>query len=133
VRIGSGTLRCASVHLGLRPAERTWHARALEELIGTDGPPPIIGGDFNEFPSGRAISSLSSRFVDAWTAAARDGRADGEGEGATFPATEPVARIDYVFVPERMEVRSARVPAGAETVAASDHRPVVVELGFANP
>jgi endonuclease/exonuclease/phosphatase family metal-dependent hydrolase len=46
------------------------------------------------------------------------------GSGFTFPATEPLRRIDYVLASPHFRTQNASVPA----VLASDHRPVVVEL-----
>ena len=111
----------AAVHLGLRPAERRRHAEELADLLrGLDGP-IIVGGDLNETPSGRAVSFLSERFWDAWLLG-------GDVAGETFPADEPTARIDYLFVSEGIRVERAIVPPIPEVRVASDHRPVVAEL-----
>jgi endonuclease/exonuclease/phosphatase family metal-dependent hydrolase len=130
VRSGPVALRCASVHLGLRPAERIRHARELDELLRSDrrgvAEDVVVGGDFNELPDGRAIAFLAGRLADAWAAAGAGGGA--EGPGVTFPAQDPTARIDYVFVSGELEIRAARVPADAGTASASDHLPVVVDL-----
>jgi endonuclease/exonuclease/phosphatase family metal-dependent hydrolase len=125
LRNGPIELRCASVHLGLRPAERMRHVRELAQLLPQPGTPSLIGGDFNEFPDARPISFLGERFDDAWTE-----RGAGAGAGETFPATEPAARIDFVFISASLEVPLAVVPGGADVVAASDHRPVVVDLAL---
>jgi hypothetical protein len=63
----------------------------------------VIGGDFNEFPEGRAIGALARRFADVFAGAA-----------PTFPSKAPAARIDYVFLSRDVEVRSARVPLDEE-------------------
>jgi endonuclease/exonuclease/phosphatase family metal-dependent hydrolase len=130
VRAGPLVLRCASVHLGLRPAERLRHARELDELLrsnsGARVQDVVIGGDFNELPAGRAIASLAKRFADAWASAETAGRA--EGSGATFPARGPTARIDYAFVSGEVDIRAARVPVDERTASASDHLPLVVDL-----
>jgi endonuclease/exonuclease/phosphatase family metal-dependent hydrolase len=116
----------AAVHLGLRPAERLRHAEELADLLrGLDGP-VIVGGDLNETPSGRAVSFLTERFWDAWLLG-------GDVTGETFPADEPTARIDYLFVSEGIRVERAIVPPIAEVRVASDHRPVVAELTLPDP
>ena len=119
-------LWAAAVHLGLRPAERRRHAEELVDLLrGLDGP-VVVGGDLNETPSGRAVSFLSERFWDAWLLG-------GDVAGETFPADEPTARIDYLFVSEGIRVERALVPAIPEVRVASDHRPFVAELTLPDP
>ena len=57
---------------------------------------------------------------DAWSHA-------GDGEGPTFPAFAPTARIDYVFVGTAGTI--VRAAVGAEGASeASDHLPVAVDL-----
>jgi endonuclease/exonuclease/phosphatase family metal-dependent hydrolase len=119
-------LWAAAVHLGLRPAERRRHAEELVDLLrGLDGP-DVVGGDLNETPSGRAVSFLSERLWDAWLLG-------GDVAGETFPADEPTARIDYLFVSEGIRVERALVPAIPEVRVASDHRPFVAELTLPDP
>jgi len=116
-------LLAVATHLGLHPGERLRHAR---ELVGLQAPPDgpvVLGGDLNETPERRAAGLLAERFGDAWVAA-------GDGAGETFPASDPTARIDYVFVSEGIEVESARVASDDEARRASDHRPLVGELAM---
>jgi endonuclease/exonuclease/phosphatase family metal-dependent hydrolase len=72
------------------------------------------------------VSLLSERFWDAWLLG-------GDVVGETFPASEPTARIDYLFVSEGIRVERAIVPATPEVWVASDHRPVVAELTLPDP
>ncbi|HJY32543.1 MAG TPA: endonuclease/exonuclease/phosphatase family protein, partial [Actinomycetota bacterium] len=81
----------------------------------------VAGGDLNEKPDGRAVGFLSERFRDAWLLG-------GDAEGETFPADEPTARIDYLFVSDGIVVERALVPPGLDARQASDHRPLVAEL-----
>jgi endonuclease/exonuclease/phosphatase family metal-dependent hydrolase len=112
----------ASVHLGLRPVDRLANAKELAALVRAAlGEPLLIGGDCNELPDGRAIGFLSERFGDAWLLG-------GDVAGETFPARDPTARIDYLFVSEGVRVERASVPGGELVRIASDHRPVVAEL-----
>jgi endonuclease/exonuclease/phosphatase family metal-dependent hydrolase len=111
----------ASVHLGLRPVDRRRDAEELADLVRALREPVIIGGDLNELPDGRAVGFLSDRFWDAWLLG-------GDVAGATFPASDPTARIDYLFVSEGIRVERVLVPAGELARTASDHRPVVAEL-----
>jgi endonuclease/exonuclease/phosphatase family metal-dependent hydrolase len=110
-----------SVHLGLRPVDRRRNAEELADLVRAFREPVVIGGDCNEVPDGRAIRFLSERFWDAWLLG-------GDVAGETFPASDPSARIDYLFVSEGIRVERVLVPGGELVRTASDHRPVVAEL-----
>lgn len=89
-------------------------ADSLQQLGGL----VLIGGDFNAEPGTRVIETmLASGWRDAWAEC-------GSGDGNTFPAADPVKRIDYLFIPAAMEcVRAEVIETGA-----SDHRPVLVVL-----
>jgi endonuclease/exonuclease/phosphatase family metal-dependent hydrolase len=114
-----------AVHLGLRPSERRRHAAELiEHLVGLE--PLFVGGDLNEQPDRGAAKLLGERLGDAWLLG-------GETDGSTFPADEPRARIDYLFVSEDVRVERVIVPPLPEVRRASDHRPVVAELGLPDP
>jgi endonuclease/exonuclease/phosphatase family metal-dependent hydrolase len=113
---------CAiSLHLGLHPRERLAHARALAALVEGVDDPIVAGGDLNERPDGRAVGFLSERFRDAWLLG-------GDAQGETFPADQPTARIDYLFVSEGIVVERVLIPPGPDAREASDHRPLVAEL-----
>jgi endonuclease/exonuclease/phosphatase family metal-dependent hydrolase len=121
VRRGGARIYAAAVHLSLHPGERLRHAGRLVEIVRTLRAPTVIGGDLNEKPDGRAASLLGERFGDAWLLG-------GDSGGETFPADEPTARIDYLFVTGGMRVERAVVPGGRDAREASDHRPVVAVL-----
>lgn len=73
----------------------------------------ILLGDFNAAPSATELAPLWEELTDI------------EPGAPTFPAEDPVRRIDYVAVSkDTVRVRDAAV---AETLA-SDHRPVVADL-----
>lgn len=110
-----------SVHLGLHPVERLHSAEELSDLTRGLKGPVLIGGDCNETPDGTAIGFLSERFWDAWLLG-------GDVVGETFPAKDPTARIDFLFVSEGIAVERVLVPSGPDARAASDHLPVVAEL-----
>lgn len=115
-----------AIHLGLHPLERLHAAQELADLArGLDGP-VLIGGDCNEAPGGRAMTFLGERFWDAWLLG-------GDVTGETFPATDPTARIDYLFVSQEWKVERALVPSVMpEARIASDHLPLVAELRLAD-
>jgi len=70
----------------------------------------------NAQPQAPELQPLFSKLNDAWLATG--------GSGFTYPAKEPVRRIDYVLTSPHFIARSAIVPV----TLASDHRPVVVDL-----
>ncbi len=110
----------AAVHLGLNPSERRRHVQELVNALG-DREPLVVGGDLNELPDRGAAKALGDRYGDAWLLG-------GDAGGETFPADEPTARIDYLFVSDGIRVDRVIVPPLPEVRRASDHRPVVAEL-----
>jgi endonuclease/exonuclease/phosphatase (EEP) superfamily protein YafD len=89
-------------------------ARVRREV--PDDAPLVLGGDLNTRPNTDEIAAISLALTDSWAVC-------GTGEGATYPATAPDRRIDYVFY-RRARCLHARVP---ETEA-SDHRPLLVTI-----
>lgn len=115
-----------AIHLGLHPVERLHAVEELADLTrGLDGP-IVIGGDCNETPDGRAITFLADRFWDSWVLGE-------QAAGETFPASDPTARIDYLFVSEELRVEEVRLPDSGSVRSASDHLPVVAELTLLEP
>jgi endonuclease/exonuclease/phosphatase family metal-dependent hydrolase len=112
-------LTLGAVHLGLSQRERELHARELTDLLAGVPHPVIFGGDLNEGPDGPASAWIAGRYWDAFSRR-------GEGEGATFPASEPRARIDYVFVSDGLEIERVWVGTGAGET--SDHLPVFADV-----
>jgi len=108
-------LSAGAVHLGLSGEERTEHAWELTDLLA-GREPVVLGGDLNEGPEEPAARWMAARFWDA----ARDA-------GRTFPAWEPRARIDYLFVSEGVRVERAWV-GGDRFARLSDHLPVLADL-----
>lgn len=119
--LGRAGLRvtAAAAHLGLSERERLLHAEALTDALAAQAGPILIGGDLNEGPDGPAASWLADRYWDAFATA-------GEGDGLTFPAAAPRARIDYVFASAGVTVERAWVATAAGTL--SDHLPVLAEV-----
>jgi endonuclease/exonuclease/phosphatase family metal-dependent hydrolase len=115
-----------AVHLGLHPLERLHSVEELSDLARGLAGPVLIGGDFNELPDGKAVSFLARRYWDAWLLG-------GDVSGETFPASDPTARIDFLFVSEGVGALRVIVPPGPDARLASDHLPVVAELGLPEP
>jgi endonuclease/exonuclease/phosphatase family metal-dependent hydrolase len=121
VSAGDEVVTAVSTHFGLGGEERGSQADRLVALAAaSEGGAVIVGGDLNATPDMRAVRRLSAALTDAWPGA-------GHGQGPTFPAAAPAARIDYVFVWGQVQVMGARV-AAAEASTASDHLPVSVDL-----
>lgn len=108
-----------NTHLDYRgdPAIRRIQVREMMEIVsGVEGPAVLLG-DFNAPPEADELRPLYDTFRDAWSAA-------GPVSGETFPAGDPVRRIDGILVTEGIQVDSAGVAAST----ASDHRPVWADL-----
>ncbi len=119
-RIGA-PLTAVATHLGLAPRERVHHARLLTDYLAGVKGPLVVGVDVNEGPDGTAARWISERLFDAFAAA-------GDGDGLTFPAKAPTARIDYVFARDVAQVTAAWVSSAPNVRTASDHLPVAADL-----
>jgi endonuclease/exonuclease/phosphatase family metal-dependent hydrolase len=114
---GHQPLVVASVHLSLDAAERERHAgQVLKGISG--GGPVVLAGDLNEGDTGRAwqLFAAGLRLASPTT--------------PTFPARNPRRLLDVVFAsPEVTVLPHADVELSeADLVAATDHRPVWVDL-----
>ncbi|CAN5405858.1 endonuclease/exonuclease/phosphatase family protein [soil metagenome] len=93
--------------------------RALADSLRHRGEFVLVGGDINATPESRVVEQMSvGGWRDAWAAC-------GVGAGFTFPADEPVKRIDYLFIPAAVRCESA-VVLESQT---SDHRAVLIVIG----
>ena len=110
-------LRIINTHLDAS-REETWRLQEISRLLAAVSGAHLIGGDFNSTPD----SSVQRQVREAGL---RDAFAEcGTGEGLTYPAGEPVKRIDYLFLAGPRRCASATV---LDTTA-SDHRPLLVLL-----
>jgi endonuclease/exonuclease/phosphatase family metal-dependent hydrolase len=118
INVRGTKVRVFNTHIDYRPDPRVRRQQVAEMLafVGDLSAPTLLFGDLNAQPSAPEIQPLLTRLRDAWPAAA--------GPGFTYPAKEPVRRIDYVLTSNHFRVNSASVPV----TVASDHRPVVVDL-----
>gem|GEM_PF-3154221 len=117
-------LTVLGTHLGLNQVERLWQTARLKELAAAANGPVVLLGDFNAHPWSPELKQLTdgpAGLVDVHAAA-------GSGDGLTFPAHLPLARIDYAFVSQDLAPRVLAVRAW--TTGASDHLPVVVDLAW---
>jgi endonuclease/exonuclease/phosphatase family metal-dependent hydrolase len=96
-------------------ANSHWRLQTSERLQS----PTIICGDFNALPGSRTHARMKDQFRDAWEEA-------GIGDGFTFPSTEPVRRIDYIWLSQHDSLHPLKL--WVPETEASDHLPVVAEI-----
>ena len=119
VELGGAAAVVASVHLGLDSTERLRHRSELVGMVDRfGGQVTVLAGDINERPDMPAWRAIADEFTDA-------GAAD---DTPTFSTRDPRRRIDGVFVRGPARVASYGVVDGPDVQAASDHRPVVVDV-----
>ena len=121
VDVGGTAVRVFNTHLDYRsdPTMRRQQVAEMLAIVGESSSPTILLGDLNAPPQAPELQPLFARLKDTWPATA--------GAGLTYPASEPLRRIDYILASEHFVARSGRVPA----TFASDHRPVVADLVLA--
>lgn len=119
----SGTIRLLNTHLDASAGdhfrwEEIGRVRTLADSLRSDGALVLVGGDLNAIPESRVVTSMAfGGWSDAWVGC-------GAGAGPTFPAREPVRRIDYLFLPPGVRCDSAAVLPSQ----ASDHRALLLVL-----
>ena len=116
-------LRILATHLGLIPGERRAQVRKIVERVRTgaagDEDATLLMGDINEwFALGRPLRWLHRCF---------EGRAHG---GRTFPARFPIFALDRIWVHPKRVLQRYQVHQSDAARAASDHLPIVAELGI---
>lgn len=122
IAAGSDTLRVLGLHLTAGLEGDGDHSREdqmselLQSEILRDGN-VIVMGDFNAHPEDQPIRDMSAGFRDL-------GAEAGLASQATWPASRPVERIDYVFARGALKTTNGRIPA----TLASDHLPIVVDV-----
>ncbi|MFC8420392.1 endonuclease/exonuclease/phosphatase family protein [Streptomyces sp. NPDC057236] len=104
-----------TTHLDYRadPSVREAQVADMLGVLAADRGPKVLVGDFNAEAGAPELAPLWERLRDAAPDA-----------GGTYPAIDPVKRIDLVTVSPGIRVTGARTVA----TQASDHRPVVTDL-----
>ena len=93
--------------------------RAILEMVSEDPHAKILGGDLNDSPRSRVLSSAYTELQDTWVAV-------GEGAGGTVPAARPRNRIDYLLFDQADDDATSLTPLTAQVmgVGSSDHRAI---------
>lgn len=117
-------LQIVNTHLSLVPRERLFQAETImgPKWVGaakSTGNPVVLCGDFNMMPRSRVYQTVAKGLEDTTETAVN------KGETRTWMG---VAKIDYVFVSNGVEVDRAFTPRTVLTRKASDHTPLVVDL-----
>jgi endonuclease/exonuclease/phosphatase family metal-dependent hydrolase len=99
--------------------ERLAQVDRIRQVLATADESVVLLGDLNATPNTPEIAGLTDLLVDAWLTA-------GVGDGFTFDAATPHARIDYVMSSGDVVARTAAVV----TTDAADHLPVVADLAL---
>jgi endonuclease/exonuclease/phosphatase family metal-dependent hydrolase len=97
--------------------ERLAQIAAIRRVIGACQESVVLTGDLNARPGTPEIDALTEDLIDAWAEA-------GVGDGYTFPAENPTARLDYVLHSDDVRTCTAAVLS----TDASDHLPVTADL-----
>lgn len=102
-------------HLSLTEEDRITSATIISQEIESSKKPVILAGDLNDHPSSVFMQTLQQQ----WKLLSE--------EANSFPANQPDRCIDYILTRKQdpFKVRSSLV---MNEPAASDHRPVLVEL-----
>jgi endonuclease/exonuclease/phosphatase family metal-dependent hydrolase len=104
---------------------RRWQAARMRELadaVAAEDPEALVlvGGDLNDAPASDALAPLLGD--GAWRDPLSPGAVTWTGAGGS-------GRLDYLLVPAASRALvAAWADAGADVAAASDHRPVVLDL-----
>jgi len=116
-----GSISVSALDFGLRGDVRRRNLELLMGFLAGISPPTIIAASCHESSSGPVVRELAATWHDAFAVA-------GVGSAGTYPASEPVARHDFVFVDRRLRVEQCIVDGAPPVSEAAKHRPVVVEI-----
>lgn len=123
VDAGGTAVRVFCTHLQHRSrTERLAQAEQIAVAVAARDGPVVVMGDLNARPGEPEIAPLTTALDDAWAQV-------GEGDGFTFDAATPHARLDYVLTSGGAVARRAAVLQ----TDASDHLPLVVDLAIGRP
>jgi endonuclease/exonuclease/phosphatase family metal-dependent hydrolase len=96
--------------------ERIAQIATIRKVIGTCQESVVLTGDLNARPDTLEIDAITEDLIDAWTEA-------GVGNGYTYSAEDPNARLDYVLHSNDVMTCTAAVLC----TDGSDHQPVTAD------
>jgi len=109
-----------AAHLGLRVPERRFQVRQiLDYLDSVSHERLVVLGDFNDWLPGRTVVH------------ALDARLGRFRRARSFPASHPIVALDRIWVQPKDALLRLRAHATPTARVASDHLPVVAEIGWA--
>lgn len=117
IDLGNSQLNFYCTHLGLKSDERISQVDELSNLIVHNGKPHILVGDFNMEEQNVAYKMLleKTNSVDSFQRMK---------DANSYSASNPIERIDYIFLSSEVEYRNAYVI----NAMASDHLPIMAEI-----
>lgn len=116
IHVGGEEVWFYVTHLSLEPEIREIEVHEMIDII-SEHDHNILVGDMNANPDTPELVPLFQTFRDAW-------EATNDSPGYTFPAGDPIKRIDDIFMTPGVQIDSAEV---IETLA-SDHLLVTADL-----
>jgi endonuclease/exonuclease/phosphatase family metal-dependent hydrolase len=120
ISVRGARLRVFNTHLQhTSQVERLAQVDVIRSVLARSRESVVVLGDLNATPDSPEIAAITEDLTDAWAVA-------GEGDGYTYDAATPHARIDYVLTSSNVVARSAVVVS----TDAADHLPVVVDLAL---
>jgi endonuclease/exonuclease/phosphatase family metal-dependent hydrolase len=118
IDIGGRLVHVLAAHLGLRLSERRFQVRQiLDYLDSVRGSLFVVLGDFNDWLPGRSVVHLLDR---------RLGRPP---RAPSYPVTWPLVSLDRIWVHPSRALRRIFSHRTAASRLASDHLPVIAEIG----
>lgn len=120
IAVRGSDVRVFNTHLQhTSQVERLAQVDVIRSVLARTRESVVVLGDLNATPDTPEIAAITEDLADAWVEA-------GEGDGYTYDAATPHARIDYVLTSTDVVARAAAVVS----TDASDHLPVVVDLAL---
>lgn len=113
-----------NTHLDYRAddSERKLNVQEIQKLIRPSLYATLLCGDFNTQPDSEVYQELGTFLTDSWKVA-------GQGNGWTFPSSEPNRRIDFMWASE--DNRTRPVKLWTYPSVASDHAALIGDFQIA--
>lgn len=127
IKVDGHSLHFFNLHLGTGFFERRFQARALMEHRVLGSPdlkgPRVVMGDLNEWTRGLVTHTLTEELkrVDLEVPAFRR---------RSYPALLPLLHLDYIYYENTLRARDAFFHTSRLSLVASDHVPMVADLGL---